>query len=197
VVYKQYTDEQVDYLREIAYKRTRGAITDMFNAKFGTDKSVRSIGCQLSRKKIRTGMQGHATQIKKGNVPWNKGIAFKSPGSEKGWFKDGNVDNQLPIGSEAEKNGFITIKTAQPLEWKYKHRVMWEEAYGEIPDDHYILFKDDNKKNVTLDNLFMVKDVAMRSVARRRMRSEHPDINVVTHKLTELDLTLKKMEESQ
>lgn len=197
--YKHYTDEQIDYLRQIAYKRTRQEITDLFNKKFGTNKTVRSIGCQLSRKNIKTGMQGHNTRLKKGNTPWNKGMeGLIIPGSEKGWFKKGHTDKRSPIGSERMIEGWKEIKIADPDVWVKKHRYVWEQAHGEIPHRHVITFKDGNRENCDLSNLFMVSQNAVTTVGKRKQQTEYPELNETIYRMTELEMAanskLREME---
>jgi hypothetical protein len=192
--FKHYTDEQVEYLREIAYKRTRQEITDLFNEKFGTDKTVRSIGCQLSRKKIKTGMQGHGTQFEKNQAPWNKGMkGLVTPGSEKGWFKKGHTDKRAPIGTErVTTDGWTEVKACQPEGWIKKHREVWKEAYGEIPDGYVILFKDGNRQNCDLANLIKVSRATMLSVAKREVLTEYPELNELIYTITELEIAANK-----
>lgn len=190
--HKHYTKEQIDYIREIAYKRTRKEITDMFNTKFNENRTVRSIGSQLSRRKIRTCMQGHETQFKKGNKSWNKGKRVCFPGSEKGWFEKGHTNTRFPIGAERVSEGFVEIKTEQPEKWEKKHLVIWKEYNGYIPEGHVVLFKNNDKLDCRIENLFMVKRTVMSSVAIRKLRHENPAVNTAAHKLAELELTIKE-----
>src|SRR5699024_5564034 len=152
--YKHYTDEQIDYIREIAKGRTRQDITDLFNEKFNQNRTVKGIGNILHRHKIRTGMQGYNTQFKKGNGAWNKGLKQEDYLTEeqilasKGTrFKKGQVSpRRKDLGTERiNEFGFIEVKTEQPDTWKLKHRHIWEEEHGEIPYRHVIIFKDGDK----------------------------------------------------
>src|SRR5699024_9401696 len=129
--YKHYTDEQIDYIREIAKGRTRQDITDLFNKKFNQNRTVKGIANILHRHKIRTGMQGYNTQFKKGNSAWNKGLKQEDYLTEeqilasKGTrFKKGQVSpRRKELGSERiNEFGFIEVKTEQPDTWKLKHR---------------------------------------------------------------------------
>lgn len=38
-------------------------------------------------------------------------------------------------------------------ELRYLHKVIWEEKNGPIPLDHYIVFRDGNKENITSENM--------------------------------------------
>lgn len=194
---KHYTDEHIDFLRKIAKGKTRQDITNRFNKKFNQNRTVRAIGSQLSRHKIRTGMQGHATQFKKGHKTWNKGMKqedFLSKGqinrSKKTRFKRGNVPyTRQEVGTErVNEHGFVEMKIKQPNVWKLKHRHVWEEANGEIPYRHVIMFKDRNKKNCALDNLVMVYQNTITTIGKRDSLTEYPEINEAIFNLTELEV---------
>lgn len=187
--HKYYTDEQVEYLRDIANGRTRDEITEMFNERFNDNRTMRSIGGLLSRRKIRTNMQGYKTRLNKGHTPWNKGKSVCAPGSEKGWFKKGHTDKRSPVGAERfTSEGWMEVKTAQPDIWEKKHLVVWKKSKGEIPYRHVVLFKDGDRKNCELDNLMMVHQNAMTTVGKRKAAIDDPELNHLIYKLTELEV---------
>lgn len=101
-------------------------------------------------------------RFRKGQVPPNKGM---NPGREATQFKPGNKPgNWKPIGSERySKEGYLQRKMTDtgypPRDWVAVHRLLWQEHHGEIPDDHYIRFKDGNKRNIAIENLEMVSTV--------------------------------------
>ncbi len=75
---------------------------------------------------------------------------------------------------------------------------MWREAYGEIPKGMVIRFKNGNKMQVELDNLFMVAQRVQTSVVRRGLDNDNPEIKVAIHNLAELELTISdKLKEMQ
>lgn len=206
--YKHYTDEQIDYIREIAKGRTRQDITDLFNEKFNQNRTVKGIGNILHRHKIRTGMQGHATQFKKGNKAWNKGLKREEyltkdqiVKSKETQFKKGQVSpRRKDLGAERiNEFGFIEVKTEQPDTWKLKHRHIWEEEHGEIPYRHVIIFKDGDKTNCELDNMMMIYQNAVTTVGMRKALTEYPEINEAIYNLTELEVktNVRKKEQSK
>jgi len=104
---------------------------------------------------------GKAFRYKKGSVPANKGKKMSKEAYERNkhtMFKKGHIPkNHKPVGYETINiDGYILIKTKEPNVFELKHRVLWREAYGEIPPGHVIRFKDGNKQNLSLDNLEMV-----------------------------------------
>lgn len=190
---KRYTPEQIEYIRSIASGRTSQEIMDLFNNTFGEERSLRSIRCIMSRNGIRNKMQGHATRFEKGQEAWNKGMAGLQLGGEAGWFPKGHTMHCVPVGSERMEQGFVKIKIAEPSVWTLKHRHLWEQHHGPIPDDHVILFKDNNRENITIENLFMAPHTALTSVSRRRIDTEHEEVRPSIFKLAELELKIKEL----
>jgi len=101
---------------------------------------------------------GKELRFKKGQESWNKGTTgyMKSNVTS---FKKGNIPkNYKPIGSETidNKDGYTKVKIDDPNVWELKHRLIWEERFGEIPKNHAVIFVDGNKSNFDLTNLALV-----------------------------------------
>lgn len=110
-----------------------------------------------------------ATQFKKGQVPYNKGLRRRgwAPGRmAETQFKKGRpaceARNYVPIGTErATKDGYLERKiTDDPLlkparRWISVHRLVWEAAHGRIPRGCIVVFKPGRKtlvrEHITLD----------------------------------------------
>jgi hypothetical protein len=80
------------------------------------------------------------TRFKKGNEPHNT-------------KKEGNGT----IVSRKDKTGryYKYIRVSIGV-WELYHRVVWEQKYGKIPENHVIIFKDENNKNVDIENLELI-----------------------------------------
>lgn len=104
------------------------------------------------------------SHIKKGSVPPNKGKKMSAElyqRCSKTFFKKGNVPvNIVPIGTERiTDDGYIEIKVkggSLQKNWRLKHRIVWEKHNGPIPKDHNVQFKDGNRQNVAIDNLYII-----------------------------------------
>ncbi len=71
--------------------------------------------------------------------------------------KGARVWNHKPIGYErVNRDGYIDVKVAEPKTFKLKHRIVWEENRGAIPRDHNIQFKDGNRQNCDIENLYLI-----------------------------------------
>lgn len=104
-------------------------------------------------------------QFKPGNLPPNKGKKldeFMSPETQqrflKNSFRQGNMPkNTAAVGSEViTKDGYIKVKIAQPNKWKLKHRLVWEQNNGRIPVGLNVQFRDKNKQNCLINNLYLI-----------------------------------------
>ena len=74
-------------------------------------------------------------------------------------FKKGQTPhNHRPVGSEKiNPRGFIEIKIKEGLHgWKLKHIVVWEAKNGSLPKGFAVQFKDGDKTNCNIDNLYIV-----------------------------------------
>ena len=156
---KKYTDEMIEFLREVTPGKTYKEITELFNNKFNLDTTVGTMKGLLSRKKIHTGTLG---QFKKGSIPWNKGKKGYM-GANRTSFKKGNKPkNWKPIGSERiNAEGYTLIKISNEggmwKRWALKHRIVWEQHHKKkIPKGSVIIFADDDRSNLNVDNLICI-----------------------------------------
>jgi hypothetical protein len=133
---RNYTPEEIRFIRENITGRSYADMTDLFNKHFG-----------LRGKKKLTFGQMKGTLIRRGI---GNGLS--------GRFLPGRAPaNRKPVGTECTGGGgYVVIKTADPSVWKYKHVVIWEKDRGPVPKGHVIMFADGNKLNLRLSNLLMV-----------------------------------------
>jgi hypothetical protein len=188
----RYTQEEKEFIGCICEGLTVDEILEKFIERFGVNVTKKSIKGIMYRNNFKNHMQGFETRFKKEQEAWNKGKKGLQTGGEEGWFKKGNLPpTHKLVGSQSVEEGTILIKIAEPNVWVKKHRYVWEQAHGPIPDGMVVRFADGNKMNVTLDNLLLVSRRVCTSVVKRGMEQEDPDLNVTAHKLAELDLTIK------
>jgi len=100
----------------------------------------------------------HKGRFQKGLTPWNKGKSHKAKGTEKGWFQSGHTP------SNTREVGEIYIRDEKGTPYKYikhakdkkpipLHRHLWQQAHGEIPRGHIVVFSDGDTMNCVLENL--------------------------------------------
>ncbi|MEH6415908.1 HNH endonuclease signature motif containing protein [Pseudomonas sp. CGJS7] len=65
-----------------------------------------------------------------------------------------------PIGTEIFRHGCVMRKVNltgdHSADWKYVHRIVWEEAHGPIPPGYRVVFKNWNTTDSRLENLELV-----------------------------------------
>lgn len=65
--------------------------------------------------------------------------------------------NHKDVGYERiTRDGYIERKIAEPNVFVLLHRLIWQEQNGPIPQGFNIQFKDGNKLNVNIENLYMI-----------------------------------------
>jgi len=102
----------------------------------------------------------NAGYFKPGLIPWNKGLKGVN-GSSETRFKKGNVTwNIRPVSAQRiDVDGYTYERVAERYKsnfWRLKHHILWEHYNGEIPCGSIVRFLDNNKANITINNLFVV-----------------------------------------
>lgn len=151
----KYTDEMKQFILDNYKGRYNQELADLFNQKFNTNITSRTIKSYKANNKLNSGLTG---KFRKGQTPHNKGKKMPKEVYEKvkhTMFAKGNVPpNHRPVGSERiSKDGYIEVKVAEPNKWRLKQRVVYEEAKGKIHEGCPIIFLDGNKRNFDIDNL--------------------------------------------
>lgn len=98
-----------------------------------------------------------------GQISHNAGKrGYHAPGSEKGWFKKGNKSHTYRgHGYERidSKDGYVVMIVDETNPWTgaatrpvHKHRWLWEQAHGPIPDGMCLKCLSDDKTNCDPSN---------------------------------------------
>lgn len=211
---KPFTPEEKVYLQQQYPTTNVKDVADVLN------RSVRSVyymafklGLHKDNKAFRKIMHDVAmsqsaeskwvkSQFKKGHIPRNKGKKrdeFLSPDAQlkcqKTQFKKGHTPkNYRPVGSErVNVYGYVEIKVADPNKWCVKHRIVWEASNGAIPKGMNIQFRDGNRQNTSLDNLYMISrqdQVATENSIHKRLPAEIKELiyinNGIKHRITRI-----------
>lgn len=188
---KKYTDEMIEFLKEITPGKTYVEVTELFNEKYKLGVTPPKIKSLLNRKRIKTGTTGC---FRKGFIPWNKGKKGYI-GANKTSFKKGNKPaNWKPVGSERiDSNEYTLIKVAEPNKWVFKHRMIYEQKYGEIPKGAVIIFADGNKNNLNIDNLLCVTRDELKVLNKCRLISSVPELTKTGLNVAKLKIKLAEI----
>lgn len=169
-------------------------------ARMGLHKSEEFLASSGSGRMMAKGVSlSPSTQFKPGQVPPNKGL--RRPGYAPGrmastQFKKGQctgaaAKNWRPIGTIlSDYEGYLRIKVREAVHgqeptgfgnvrvWPLLQRHVWEQANGQIPAGHVIVFRDKNRSNCDLDNLELVSraDLARRNSMWNNYPKELADV---------------------
>lgn len=123
---------------------------------FGKEYTPGQIKSFYANHKLDSGLNG---RFEPGHEPQNKGKKMGShPNSVATQFQKGSKPhNTLPVGTEVIRtDGYHQTKIAEPDVWRLTHLLVWERAYGEIPEGMLVEFKDGNRDNIEPGNLFLL-----------------------------------------
>ena len=113
---------------------------------------------EIEAAKLR--MYGEKSRFPKGHTPVNKGQKMSAELYEKirpTMFKNGSTpaNTKFDGHERLSKDGYIEVRIRQG-KYKLKHRHIWEQHNGEIPNRHIVVFKDRNKLNFDINNLELI-----------------------------------------
>lgn len=179
---KLLTDEQLDYLKQIYKGISNCECTRMINERFNLNLSCSQIKGQKRRLKLDSGLTGRFEKGYVGPKRFEKGKHYSADTE----FKKGHLPkNWVPIGTEiVNADGYVYVKVSDIrgakyghlINWKQKHRLIWEEAYGPIPEGHTLLFLDGNQLNITLENLVCISKSERLIMNRNKLIYDDPEL---------------------
>lgn len=161
----RYSEEQKKFIIDNYYGKYSKELADMFNKQFNTNITAKEIKNYRENHKLNSGLTG---RFEKGHITHNKGkqqteyMSKETIEKTKATrFKKGNIpQNRREIWEERiSKDGYIYIKVRDGClndNWELKHRYIYKQHYGEIPDGYNVMFADKNKRNFDIDNLILV-----------------------------------------
>lgn len=170
---KPWTQKDLDYLREHYANDSAPEIATVLG-RVVRDVYKKSAQMHLSKSPDFFRMRGKinsqhplsvAARFKKGSAPHNKGKKIEEFMSEEGIkrssatrFKKGHIPKDArPVGFERlDKNGYVWAKIAGQRTMTLKHRWVWKTQNGKIPEGYMVAFKDGNRQNCDISNLYLL-----------------------------------------
>lgn len=191
---KKWTKEVIEFMIENYEGKDNIELAKLLNERFNLNTDNDRVSNVKANLKRRRGID-LTTHINRGC--YRKGIS--PPNKGKKWdeyltkeqqerartttFKKGNIPpNRSEIGQERiTQDGYTEVKVqdgALNKNWVLKHRYIYEQHYGKIPDGYNVMFADKNRQNFDIDNLILV--------------SKHEDLIMNSKKLIYEDKELTK-----
>lgn len=181
--YKRWTEAEKRKLRRLYADTGTAELAEMFGRSYsgvygvasqmGLKKSPEYIKKLLEIEGEKLKVAGAKSRFKKGNIPPQKG---KKPsekvmaGLRKNMFRKGNIPHNVKHDGYERVNvdGYIEVRVSIG-KYAQKHRLIWEQAYGKVPEGFIVSFKDGNRLNCTLENLHLItrQDIMARNSYHR------------------------------
>lgn len=197
--YNHYPSGFYEFVRDNSKNVTAGNMAKMANEKFGTSFTAEAIKCYRQKHGIVSGLNGWFVKGKPSINKGKKQSEFMSPEAiekcKKTRFKKGIIPaNQLPVGSivtgtQGYKLIKISMKGTLRERWKLLQRYVWEQNYGEIPENMNVAFKDSNPNNCDIENLMLISKSENMILSQRKYR-------FADAKLTETAVNLVRFEKA-
>lgn len=157
---RKYTQEERQFFIDFVPGHSHKEIMKEFNRRF-PPIGLNQVKAYIKNNGLNTGRTG---RFKKGQEAHNKGKKMSPEVYKKAkatMFKKGSVPaNRSPIGAEKlREDGYWWVKIKDGYKnanWTLKHRKLWEDANGPIPEGKLIIFADGDRDNFDLDNLRMI-----------------------------------------
>lgn len=158
---RKYTPEEKKFMAEFVPGHSYKEIREEFTKRFGGPVPDDFPKSYIGNNKLNTGRTGY---FEKGSVPPNKGKKMPPEVYAKAkatMFTAGHKPaNTDPIGTEKMLgDGYIWVKiddqpkVPKKVNWIQKHRKVYQEVYGEIPEEHIVIFLDGDRTNFAPENL--------------------------------------------
>ena len=167
-----WTNEQIEYLKNIAKGTPRKVIVDKINKEFNLNLSMRQLRDCMNSRGIRNNI--------------DKRFSAESGGNR--------CQQEKPIGTMSKwECGYTRIKTGDN-EWEFIQRYVWRKHHGEIPPGHSVIFLDGNTDNYNIENLALVNRNELMKYNSMRLKSSDIELNKTAVNLAKLIVKVKEIE---
>ena len=189
----KYTPEMIDFIRCLAQNNNTHDILNLFNEKYNANVSLHNIRNAMFRNKINKNIP-----CKKGRPYGYNGEREYSVGHEFTLYRSGQKKNMVYVKISKEGKG----KRKRSGEWVLKHRLLWEQANGKIPEGYNIIFLDNNHNNFDLSNLEMASITEIHLLNKYGLNFNDKDmtklgLTIVRHRLAALGAMTRGMDEKR
>ncbi|SFD66860.1 HNH endonuclease [Thiohalospira halophila DSM 15071] len=154
--YRRWTEIEESWLEVMYHDTPNTVIAGLLG------RPARAIGQKARKMGLTKDPDMNAGRFPAGHKPWNKGQRWIAGGrSAETRFQPGQTPHTWhPVGTEVrDPDGYwkrkISDRRDRParFNWRYIHRIVWEEHNGPIPEGHIVIFRDGDRDNLDPANL--------------------------------------------
>lgn len=199
----KWTEEEIEFVREVYPYHENKEIVKMIKEKFGFDVTTRNLQNVRNKYKIPKKVIPNSGCYRKGDEPWNKGKGMSDEVKEKvkgTWFKKGQIPkNHKPVGStRIDRDGYKLIKIAEPNKWVLYHRHLYERAHGEkLKKNEAIIFADGDKTNFAIENLVKVSRANLLYLNNKKLIFDDPELTKTGVNVSKVAEKINKLERKE
>ena len=92
-----------------------------------------------------------------------------------------------------DKDGYILIKIGKLNKWVRKHRWLYEQEHGAIPENSVIIFADGDKTNLNTDNLICVTRNELKVLNKCRLISSVAELTKTRLNIAKIKIKLAEI----
>lgn len=205
---KYFSKEQIEFLETFDKIDNNNFkyITEQFNKKFKSNKTVSAIKTKFYRLNLKTNRlftkeqesfiiynidksPKQLTELfnKKFNHTKTVEAIIQEVRKKLGlqFINHDKDSTPKPILSErTTKEGYIKIKI-KPNKWINKGRYIYEQTYGKVPKDHMIIHLDGNKEHFNIDNLKCIPN----EISGKLAKNNQFNLGIITDAASEIYIT--------
>lgn len=208
-----YTDEQIEFIKSIYKGRSHKELTELFNEKFNTKRTVIQIknACFVRKFLDNRGIRYTKEEIQwlQDTVPGKRWSEVTTLFNEK--FSRKKTKNQIMIfccskgihngisfGPSDADNGSVYIKDNRYSlikvdgTWESMGRHEWKKHFGTIPKGNLVIYADGNSKNFSKDNLLVVTRAELIILNRKNLRFSNPELTKTGVLIAKLLIKIKE-----
>lgn len=179
--YHRYTDEEkqfcIDNINTLTYKQ----MADEFNTRFISNVNSYAMS-DLCTKQLK---------IKRNKNTGNFAVRKDRPA-------------KMPVGTEIDKSGYIwtkvdsiyhegkTLNDQYKENWIQKQRLIYEQAFGEIPKGNIVVFLNGDRANFDINNLYSINRKAHAQMCKNNWYTNDKEHTLTAIKLCELACRLSE-----
>lgn len=155
-----FTPDQIEWLKDHATLSRADTHVQFCKAFPDAGITLKQIIAFRKNRKIKSGRTGY---FEKGHVPWSKGrkIPYNANRAATQFKKGETPSNYIGPGHERidSQDGYVVMIVDEKNPWSgastrpvHKHRYLWEQENGPVPDDHVLKCLDGDKTNCEPSN---------------------------------------------